>query len=34
MDIDAVITMIVILAIVWGGFGVALRMAMKRESRK
>jgi len=34
MSIGAVITMIVILSIVWGGFIFTLRMAVRKEAQK
>lgn len=34
MSIGAVIMMIVILSIVWGGFFFTLRMAIKKEAQK
>lgn len=34
MTIDAIIMMIFILGIVWGGFVYALRLAMKKEREK
>lgn len=34
MTIDAIIMMILILGIVWGGFAYALRLAMKKERQK
>lgn len=34
MSIAAVITMIIMLTIVWGGFAFALRTAFKKETQK
>jgi len=34
MSVGAVITMIVILSVVWGGFFFAIRMAIKKEAQK
>jgi len=34
MSFSAVVTMIIILTVVWGGFIFLLRLAMKKESQK
>lgn len=34
MSVSAIITMIVVLGVVWGGFAYSLRIAMQREHAK
>ncbi len=34
MSLSAIVLMCVILLVVWGGFALSLRMAVKKESKK
>ena len=34
MSVIGMVTMIIVLGIVWGGFAYSLRVAMKRENEK
>ncbi len=34
MSVDAFIMMILVLGLIWGGFGYSLALAMKREKEK